>query len=90
MKAEEIIEQLTKVKVEDLDEDALEFSNFVMKKLDYIDELEEEIEKKDKIIDEMAEQLVGLSIVDDVKDIIIFKNEEEVIKYFERKVENEN
>lgn len=51
--------------------------------------LEAELEKKDKVINEMAEQLIGLSIYDANKEIIIFKNEEEVKEYFTKKVEGE-
>lgn len=59
--------------------------------LDYAREnvsLRNELLKKDKIIDLMASQLVGLSIFDNDKDnIMILKTEEEVKKYFERKIE---
>jgi hypothetical protein len=40
-------------------------------------------------MNEMAEQLVGLSIYDEDKQLVIFKNAEEVKKYFAKKVEKE-
>lgn len=44
------------------------------------------LEKKEKIIDEMAEQLAGLTIFDISKDEpLILGDKEEVKKYFERR-----
>lgn len=48
-----------------------------------------ELEKKDKIIDEMAKQLVGLLIFDDKDDLeAILETKEKVKDYFTKKVEN--
>ena len=45
-----------------------------------------ELEKKDKMIDLMAEQLAGLTIWDnDKEEPLILADKEDVIKYFERK-----
>lgn len=55
--------------------------------LQYINQLEQENSKKDKIIDEMAEQLSGLTILDIKKDeYIVLGDKEEVKKYFEKKI----
>mgnify|MGYP001773256022 CR=1 FL=1 len=49
-----------------------------------------ELEKKDKIIDLMAEQLAGLAIFDIEKDEpLILGDKEEVREYFTNKVERE-
>ena len=48
----------------------------------------EELEKKDKIIDLMAEQLAGLAIFDIDKDeSLILRDKEEIKEYFTKKVE---
>ena len=50
----------------------------------------EELEKKDKIIDLMAEQLAGLAIFDIEKDeSLILGDKEEIKEYFTKKVEKE-
>lgn len=46
------------------------------------------LEKKDKIIDEIAGEIVEYNLTLDDSDI--FQNEEEVKQYFEMKVENGN
>ena len=47
-----------------------------------------ELEKKDKIIDLMAEQLAGLAIFDIDKDeSLILRDKEEIKEYFTKKVE---
>ena len=52
-----------------------------------IAEKDAEIEKKDKIIDLMSEQLAGLTIWNTEKDEpLILTDKEEVINYFENKV----
>lgn len=49
-----------------------------------------ELEKKDKIIDLMAEQLAGLAIFDIEKDEpLVLGDKEEVKQYFTNKVEKE-
>ena len=49
----------------------------------------EELEKKDKIIDLMAEQLAGLAIFDIDKDEpLILGDKEEIKQYFKEKVED--
>ena len=54
----------------------------------YISELEQENNKQNKIIDEMVETLVGLTVWDSEKDEpFILGDKEEVKKYFEKKVE---
>lgn len=56
-----------------------------------IKQLNLELEKKDKIIDLMAEQLAGLAIFDIEKDEpLILGDKEEIKQYFKEKVENEN
>lgn len=50
----------------------------------------DKIEKQNKIIDLMAEQLAGLTIFDnDIESALILGDKEEVKKYYERKVANE-
>lgn len=46
-----------------------------------------ELEKKDKIIDKMAKQLVGMTYSDTDNIEAIFNSKEEVIEYFTKKVE---
>lgn len=59
--------------------------------LNLIQKQQLKLEKKDKIIDEMTLQLVGLTIWDNKKeDIVILKTEEQVKQYFEKKVEENN
>lgn len=67
-----------------------EQSNYIVDKADEIniaiDTVLSELEKKDKIIDLMAEQLAGLAIFDIEKDeALILGDKEEVKQYFERK-----
>lgn len=53
-----------------------------------IDTVLSELEKKDKIIDLMSEQLAGLAIFDIDKDeSLILRDKEEVKQYFKEKVE---
>lgn len=53
-------------------------------------EISENNLKKNKIIDLMAEQLVGLAIFDnDIENALILGDKEEVKKYYERKAANE-
>lgn len=50
----------------------------------------DKIKKQEKIIDLMAEQLAGLTIFDnDIENALILGDKEDVKKYFERKVANE-
>lgn len=50
----------------------------------------DKIEKQNKIIDLMAEQLAGLTIFDnDVENALILGDKEDVKKYYERKAANE-
>lgn len=57
--------------------------------LNMLKEKDKEIEKKDKIIDLMAEQLAGLTIWNNEKEEpLVLYDKEEVKKYFERKVED--
>ncbi len=53
----------------------------------HISELQQENNKQSKIIDEMAEQLAGLMILDN-EETLILGDKEEVKQYFERKVED--
>lgn len=69
-----------------------EQSNYIVDKADEINIAIEtvlsELEKKDKQIDLMAEQLAGLAIFDIEKDEpLILGDKEEVKQYFEKKVE---
>lgn len=59
----------------------------IIKDYDMELELKAEIEKKDKMIDEMANKLVGITFSDKDNLEIIFDNEEEVKEYFKKKVE---
>ncbi len=55
----------------------------------YYKKLIDIVKQKEKIIDEMAKQLSGLAIFDvDIEDAMVLENAEEVKKYFERKIEN--
>lgn len=45
--------------------------------------LKTELEKKDKIIDEMAKSLIGVIFSDENNVEIIFENKEELKQYFE-------
>lgn len=66
----------------------IEINGAIEAVLNLIEKQQTEIEKKHKIIDLMAEQLVGLAIYDeDKEEPIIPKNEEEVIEYFNQKIE---
>lgn len=49
--------------------------------------LEQEIIKRDKIIDEIAEQLAGLPMYLDNEEIEILADKKDVIKYFTKKCE---
>lgn len=49
----------------------------------------EEIEKKDKQIDLMANNLIGVVFSDNDNKEILFDNKEDVKKYFEKKAEEE-
>lgn len=63
-----------------LEADLYECNNIIS---DYIDV----VRKKDKIINKMAEQLRGMAVLDTDKDeMIILGDDEDVIKYYERKV----
>ena len=56
--------------------------------LQYIEQLEQENNKQNKMIDEMAEELVGLTVLDIEKDKFIdLEDKEEAKQYFEKKVE---
>ena len=48
-----------------------------------------ELENKDKVINEMAEWLIGYTYSDEENLEAIFNNKEEVIEYFTNKVERE-
>lgn len=53
-------------------------------------EQQEKMEKRNKIIDLMAEQLAGLTIFDnDIENALILGDKEEVKNYYERKAANE-
>lgn len=61
---------------------------FASKDIEAIQHVLDELEKRDKIIDRMAEQLAGLAIFDTDKDEpLILGNKEEVKQYFEKEVE---
>ena len=48
------------------------------------------IQKQDKIMDKMAEQLAGLTIWNDnIQEPLILGDKEEVIEYFKKEVEKE-
>ena len=56
--------------------------------LNLIEKQQAEIDKKDVIINEMAEQLSGLAIWNnDIEEALILGDTEEVIEYFTNKVE---
>lgn len=53
-----------------------------------IDELQKELDKKDKVIDLMAKTIAGLQLYDfGRKEYFTLEDEEEVIKYFYEKAE---
>lgn len=65
----------------------VEFVVAIQKTENLIQKQQSELEKKDKMINIMSEQLAGLSIFDIEKDeIIILGDKNEVKQYFERKV----
>ena len=67
--------------VRQLEADLYECNNIIS---DYIDV----VKQKDKIINKMAEQLRGMAVLDTDKDeMIILGDDEDVIKYYEGKVE---
>ena len=67
----------------------VDFCNDLETLLQYTEQLEQENSKKDKIIDEMVETLVGLTVWDSEKDEpFILGDKEEVKGYFEKKVED--
>ena len=52
--------------------------------------LVEAIEKREKIIDKMSEQLAGLTIWNDnIQEPLILGDKEEVIEYYEKEVDKE-
>ena len=63
---------------------------FFKGKADLIHKLEKIINQKDKQIDLMADNLVGMTFSDKENIEIIFDNKEDIKKYFERKVKDEN
>lgn len=70
-----------------------EQSNYILDRAEEtneaIDTVLSELEKKDKIIDLMAEQLAGLAIFDIDKDEpLILGDKEEIKQYFKEKVED--
>ena len=82
----------------DIEKKAIEEFNF-FNEGDYItremaeakDVVLKELEKKDKIIDEMAKQLLGLLIFDDKDDLeAILETKEKVKEYFIKKVADIN
>ena len=70
--------------------DLLDTIKLKEEQIEYIEnEYGRTIEQKDKIIDEMAEQLAGIAIWDIKKDEpLILMSKEEVIKYYERESKN--
>ena len=90
-KEQEAIERLKSIDetVEEYDENILKAD--IETVLNMPKEKDKEIEKKDKIIDLMAEQLAGLTIWDSEKnETVILTTKKEVKQYFERKGKNEN
>ena len=62
---------------------------FINELQDMLKERDKEIEKKDKIIDLMTEQLAGLTIWDNEKEEpLILTDKEHVKQYFEQKATN--
>lgn len=71
-----------------IEKDGSDFANFCKGHIDDIQAVLNELEKKDKIIDLMSEQLAGLAIFDIEKDEpLILGDKEEVKQYFKEKVE---
>lgn len=59
--------------------------------LGLISKLQKEIEERDKVIDKMAKTIAGLQLYDfGRKEYFTLENEDEVIEYFYKKVEEEN
>ena len=70
----------------EISEEEQEFFNNIETALNMLKEKDTEIEKKDRQIDLMAEQLAGLTIWNNEKEEpLILADKEEVIKYFEKK-----
>ena len=61
----------------------IERLRYIKKSFDYV--VQKETEKKDKIIDLMADNLVGMTFSDKENIEIIFDNKEDVKQFFERK-----
>ena len=89
---------LIKEEIEKAKEDLMFFNegDYITREMDksadvleeYIKQLEKENNKQNKIIDEMAEQLAGMTVWDIEKDEPRFLGDtEEVRQYFEKKVE---
>ena len=73
-----------------IDEDMNEKAEKINNANYYIMQLEQEKDKLNKIVDEMAEQLAGLAIWNIEKnEPLILGDKEEVKKYYERKAANE-
>ncbi len=98
--ANKVLEELHEVRPEKLNDKAKRLFEVIMKIADErdsvkadlyeannrINDLLDIVKQKDKIIDEMAEQLAGIAIFDIEKDEpLILMSKEEVIKYFEER-----
>lgn len=84
-KAETVLNML-KEKDKDIKSIEKALHDEILENYDKQKNLKAEIEKKDKIIDLMAEQLAGLTIWDNEKEEpLILKDKEQIKQYFERK-----
>lgn len=92
MNDKEAIEILRRIDIKFFLNGMIEQSNYIVDKADEINIAIEtvlsELEKKEAIINEMAEQLAGLAIFDIEKDEpLVLGDKEEVKEYFTKKVE---
>ena len=80
--AEKVLKELEEVRPEKLNDEAKRLFEAIMKIADERDLLKEKTEKQDKIIQAMAEYIDNTQM----EVGIYFKDKNEVIKYFEKKV----
>ena len=84
--AQKVLDELQEVRPEKLNNEAKRLFEAIMKIADERDKLKEELDLKNKIINLMSEQFVGLTIFDIDKDEpLILSDKEDVKQYFENK-----
>lgn len=84
--ANKVLSELSKdVRPEKLNEKAKRLFDAIMKIADERDLALAELDKKDKIINEVGKRMSGIGIIDEKEGIVNLKNKEEVINYFTKK-----